>query len=358
MPEIYCPQCGNLIPEGQTVCPGCGFDLAEYDEEAQEEFNELLNAANKKLSEESEDSEDGGNDGNSVNNGGEQPAAKDAAISQNQLDALMGGQVVDLTETEPAKPAKPEKPAKKVKKAKKQPEAEAPAAEPEAPEMAEMAETPEKTENAGKEQTAQKEKKKVKRSIPSFIITVLAVVVAAALGFCVAALMFTDFIRPAEEQFAVTAANAVNSRLNVNEKLFIYKAYVKQGSASDEAILYAVVDYGDAVTVTRYRVVVNRADTSVINIYYPVDETSQAYIDMKNSDDPEVRIQASVLKNYSDTIENAHKEILMGSQSWKKIDVTKINGNITSRQTRKTGFSEGTQPASAAEDGDIPDLED
>lgn len=137
----------------------------------------------------------------------------------------------------------------------------------------------------------------------------------------------------------MTAANAVNSKLNVNERLCVYKAYVKQAGTVQECILYAIIDYNDTVSVTRYRVVFDRETPNVINIYYPVDETSRAYLDMKNSDDPQTRVQASVLKNYSDTIEAAHREILIGSPAWTEVDISKINGKITSQQTRNTGSS-------------------
>lgn len=88
MAVIYCPNCDSEIPENVTICPSCGFNLDTYDEEEETntEFNALLNAANKKL-----------NDDQSGQNGGS------SAISQSQIDALLGGAVVDLTADEKSK---------------------------------------------------------------------------------------------------------------------------------------------------------------------------------------------------------------------------------------------------------------
>ena len=55
---------------------------------------------------------------------------------------------------------------------------------------------------------------------------------------------------------------------------------------------------------------------------------------MKESSDPEIRIQASVLKNYSDQIEAAHREISIGTPSWVSVDISEINSNITSIQKK------------------------
>lgn len=322
MAIIYCPQCDNEIPENTTVCPSCGFNLDSYDEGGgDEEFNALLNAANKKLS----------------SDNAPQPAeGGSAAISQSQIDALLGGNVVDLTADAPAKaPAKA--PAPKTEKApasqksEKTTEEKAPAAEEKKDEA--PAEENEEFIEEPAPSPVQKPAKKEKKGL-SFIVTIAAVVVAAALGFCVSLLLFGDVIDTAEENFAVKAANAVNSKLEVNENLCVYKAYVKLGAAADECILYAITDYKDVVTASKYRVVVNKDNEKVINIYYTIDENSEEYLAMKNSSDPEVRIQASLLKNYSDSIEAAHREISIGTPAWVSVDISEINSNITSEQEK------------------------
>ncbi|MCM1334856.1 MAG: zinc-ribbon domain-containing protein [Bacteroides sp.] len=343
MPQVFCPKCGTEIPEGTIVCPSCGYDIQVYNNEAETELNSLLNA--KKIS-----------DGEAAENGG--------AASSEGASATSG---------EGASPAPDAAgtPVRAVKK-KSAPKSEETSPDP-SEETAETAggspdeEGSEKEEDAGlaapsqKKKKAKKEKKpkekKTRKPIPPFVITLFAVVVAAALGFCASLLIFGDFFPPAEESFAVTAANAVNSKLNVNEKLCVYKAYVKTTASADECILYAIIDYRDTVSVTRYRVVFDRSDPSVINVYYPVDETSDAYLAMKNSDDPRERIQASVLKNYSDTIEAAHREIQIGSPAWVEVDISKINGKITSKQTRNTGSSVTAEQTLIPEDDeDIADL--
>ena len=55
---------------------------------------------------------------------------------------------------------------------------------------------------------------------------------------------------------------------------------------------------------------------------------------MRDSEDPEIRIQASVLKNYSDEIEAAHREISIGAPTWVSVDISEINSNITSVQRK------------------------
>lgn len=330
MPQVLCPKCGSEIPEGSIICPNCQFDIRDFNQEAEEELIALLNSQNPPDGEEAESGENGDSPAEEASSAdgsvravkkksapkAEESAAQAAAPSGEAADAPAEG---DAPESAPAPKKKKEK-KPKVKKPKEPRE---------------------------------------KKPISSFAVTLLCAVVAAALGFFSAMLFFGDLFPTAQEDFAVTAANAVNSKLNVNEKLCVYKAYVKQTGSVQECILYSIIDYNDTVSVTRYRVVFDRNTPNVINIYYPVDETSKAYLDMKNSDDPQTRVQASVLKNYSDTIEAAHREILIGSPAWTEVDISKINGKITSQQTRNTGSSvpSAAQP-DRSEDADIEDLED
>lgn len=330
MPQIICPKCGSEIPEGTIICPNCQFDIRDYNQEAEEELTELLNS--QKVSGGDDEPEEAG-----------ASSAGETAPTENAVRAV---------------------------KKKSAPKPEEGAAEPSAGQPAEAESAAEEGEAPAlppaakkKKEKKPKEKKpkgpKEKKPLPAFVITLLCVVVAAALGFCSALFFFGDLFPTEQEEFAVTAANAVNSKLNVNERLCVYKAYVKQTGTVQECILYAVIDYNDTVSVTRYRVVFDREKSGVINIYYPVDETSRAYLDMKNSDDPQTRIQASVLKNYSDTIEAAHREILMGSPAWVEVDISKINGKITSQQTRNTGSSvTPDEKPNVSRDADIADLED
>ncbi len=334
MAVIYCPECDSEIPENETICPSCGFNLDTYDEnEDDSEFNALLNAANKKLNEEAESEDEEEN---------EAVFSEGAAMSQSQINALLDGNVVDLSGDAPKKEKKAKKADKSArKKAEKkadekeeiafsqsgqeQPAVQAPPATEAAQEKAEEPEM-EKV----KKEKKQKAKKPHKSASP-FAITAAAAVVSLALGFCISFLMFGADFKTPEEEFAIKAANAVSSKLEVNEQLCVYKAYVKMGAASDECILYAVTDYMDVITAEKYRVTVNKDNEGVINIYYTVDENSPEYIAMKESDVPEIRIQASILKSYSDSIETAHREISIGSPAWVKVDNSKINSNIKSK---------------------------
>lgn len=184
--------------------------------------------------------------------------------------------------------------------------------------------------------TKKKEKKPPNKALIHIIATVGAVIVALALGFCVSMLIFSDFIKSGGESFAIKAANAVNSQLSVNSEFYVYKAYYKAGAASDECLLYGVVAYGGETKTDMYRVVINHDKPNIINVYYTLDENNPDYIAMKNSEDEKVRIQASVLKNYSDTIVQADKEIQINSPAWEKIDCTKVNRGINSQQIKTT----------------------
>lgn len=289
MAAIYCPECGGEVPEKETVCPSCGFDLDKYEEETEgDEFSELLDAANKRLSEESSsDSAEKSSD--------ETASDLPAGAKKVSVESLKNGGEEKTSASD------------------------------------------DQTEDSGEEvipENKPAEKKKKKKGVSPALITFLAVIVAAALGFCAAMLMFTDAVKTNEENFAVRAANALNSKLNVNQQLCVYKAYVRLGAGCDECVLYAVVDYDDNVTASIYRVVVESDAPDVINIYYSLDEDDPDYIAMKNSSDPETRIQASVLKNYSDSIDAACREIRIGAPSWTKIDISKINSSINSEQVR------------------------
>lgn len=290
MATIYCPECGGEVPENETICPACGFDLDKYEEKTEgDEFSELLDAANKRLSEEnSSDSAEKSTDGTAP----ELPAG----VKKVSVESLKQGNDEEK--------------------------------------MSDSDNLSEQNDEENISEAKPSEKKKKKKGVPSALITFLAVIVAAALGFCAAMVMFTDAVKTNEENFAIRAANALNSKLNVNQQLCVYKAYVRLGSGSDECVLYAVVDYDDKVTASIYRVVVESDAPDVINIYYSLDEEDPSYIAMKNSSDPETRIQASVLKNYSDSIDAACREIRIGSPSWTKIDISKINSSITSEQVR------------------------
>ncbi len=311
MAVIYCPDCDSEIPENETICPSCGFDLATFDTE-EEEFNDLLSAANMKLNEEAAEAPVSEN--------------KNISISQSQIDALLDGNVVDLTGLDAAVSKVVEKPEAKESSPEKKPE-DSSAAGNEKNDA--QASAPAKKEKVKKEKKVKQKSPSDKPSLP-MIVTIAAAVVSLALGFCVAMLIFMDAPQTKEEAFAVKSANALNSMLNVNERLFVYDAYVRTGTATDECMLYAITEYDGEVTASKYRVTVNKTDQNTINIYYVLDETSPEYLAMRDSQDPEVRIQASVLKNYSDQIEEAHREISIGTPSWKKIDISEINSNITS----------------------------
>ena len=201
------------------------------------------------------------------------------------------------------------------------------------------AEPAQSAEEGGKKKKAKKEKApKEKKPVDPVavwrILTVACTVIALALGFCVCLLMFTDVIKSGNEQFAVRAANAVNSKLPINTDFYVYRAYVNNGQLADECILYGVTGQSGVNRMDMYRVVIEKNAPSIVNIYYTLDENSPDYQLMKQSEDSKIRIQASQLKLHSDEIYDADREIQIGSPKWEKINCALINNNITSEQTK------------------------
>lgn len=320
------------------------------EDEASSQFSSMLNAAAKKLSEEnaasavkvSEDSADSSDSpANTVK-------SSSGVLSQEEIERLL------MEDDEPQSGEEAQPAPEKREEAGQQENRMENEAEP-VKELDDIAYSPfeesddteqiasmltagfEDSEDEPKKEAAapkKKEKKPPNKALIHIIATVGAVIVALALGFCVSMLIFSDFIKSSGESFAIKAANAVNSQLEVNSELYVYKAYYKAGAASDECLLYGVVSYGGETKTDMYRVVINHDKPNIINVYYTLDENNESYIAMKNSEDEKERIQASVLKNYSDTIIQADREIQINSPAWEKIDCTKINRGINSKQVK------------------------
>lgn len=185
-----------------------------------------------------------------------------------------------------------------------------------------------------KKEKVPKEKKPIDPVTLWRILTVAAAVVALALGFCICLLMFTDVIKSGNEQFAIKAANAVNSKLRINTEFYVCKAYVNNGTLADECMLYGYTCYEGEEKMDMYRVVVEKAAPTIVNVYYTIDENSYEYKAMKSSADSKDRIKASQLKYHSDAILDADREIQINSPNWEKIDCAMLNKNITSAQSK------------------------
>ncbi|MGN0578281.1 MAG: hypothetical protein ACI4J4_06645 [Ruminiclostridium sp.] len=320
------------------------------EDEASSQFSSMLNAAAKKLSEENAASASAPvqTSGNSSDNSANTVKSSSGVLSQEEIERLLA-EDDEPQSGEEAQPAPENMEEPKPQKSSNESEIN-PAVEPESAAYSPYEEADD-TEQIASMLTAgfDDEEEEPKREAPApekkgknppnkaliqIIATVGAVIVALALGFCVAMLMFSDFIKSGGERFAIKAANAVNSQLEVNSEFYVYKAYYKAGTASDECLLYGVVSYGGETKTDMYRVVINHDKPNIINVYYTLDENNESYIAMKNSEDEKVRIQASVLKNYSDTIMQADKEIQINSPAWEKIDCTKVNREINSQQIK------------------------
>lgn len=322
------------------------------EDEASSQFSSMLNAAAKKLSEENAASAASAQVSEVSADSSDSPAntvkSSSGVLSQEEIERLLM-EDDESHSSEEEQPASEKKEEAVQQKNRKENEAEpvkelddiaySPFEESDDTEkiasmltagFADSEEEPKKEAAAPKK----KEKKPPNKALIHIIATVGAVIVALALGFCVSMLMFSDFIKTGGESFAIKAANAVNSQLEINSEFYVYKAYYKAGAASEECLLYGVVSYGGETKTDMYRVVINHDKPNIINVYYTLDENNESYIAMKNSEDEKLRIQASVLKNYSDTIIQADREIQINSPVWEKIDCTKINRGINSKQIK------------------------
>ena len=264
------------------------------------------------------------------------------ALTQAQIEAMLAGE--DEEEAVPAEPAAPQDSgsAEEKNKAKQ----EAPKAEIDedtaiadrlreginADAQAAADETEEKArKKKEKKPKEKKEKKPLDKGTIAKILTVAAVIVAAALGYCICLLCFTDVFKSANEEFSIKAAKAVSGNLPAGSEMYFYKAYVRNGVSSDECMLYAVTSSekkANSEKTDMYRVVINRDEPNKINVYYTLDTDNPEYINMVESGDLELRIKASNLKNYSDSIYAADKEIQINSPSWEKIDCNIINKEL------------------------------
>ena len=168
------------------------------------------------------------------------------------------------------------------------------------------------------------------------VLPVAGAVIACAAGFAASLIMNTDLIKSDNEEFAIKAANAFNSSLPINSELCVYRAYVRKSTSLDECILYTMNEYGGQLQTKICRVVVEHDKPDILNLYYVIDPESDSYLAMKNSADPKLRIEASLLKNYSDQIEASDVEIHTSKTSeWEQVDCSKINAHITSEQIKK-----------------------
>lgn len=323
------------------------------EDEASSQFSSMLNAAAKKLSEENAAAvaapvQSGEASGSSPDNPVNTVKSSSGVLSQEEIERLLmeDDEPQSGEESQPAPEKKEEVESRKNSTEYKSGSAEEPKSAAYSPfeeaddteQIASMLTAGfEDSEDEPKKEAAapkKKEKKPPNKALIHIIATVGAVIVALAIGFCVSMLIFSDFIKSSGESFAIKAANAVNSQLEVNSEFYVYKAYYKAGAASDECLLYGVVSYGGETKTDMYRVVINHDKPNIINVYYTLDENNESYIAMKNSEDEKERIQASVLKNYSDTIIQADREIQINSPAWEKIDCTKINRGINSKQIK------------------------
>lgn len=323
MPTIYCPNCEQVIPENTAICENCGYDLAS-DMKTEQSAEET-----KKV-----------------------PAGTGKNLSEDEIQKLIAGNLVDLTMSE-------EEIAKASAGVEGSPEEEAVSdviSEEAAADIVSAAESiinesegvpaEEAPDEPAEEVTVQEpaadtaeEKKKEKNPFPLFVLTTVgAAVVSIGIGFLICFLLFCLENVSFESDFSFRAAKAVQSTYTSGEKLVVYDAYVKFDPANTECVLLAVLQTdAENSAMKKYRVVVDNNDSHIVNVYYELSE--EDYKLMKESQDSKISIQASVLKNYSDMIDTALENIASGSRNWFRADSNYVNEQLEihrSEQAAKT----------------------
>ncbi len=293
-----------------------GIENEEIDEEQDsEQFTSMLNAAKKQV-------------------GAENSAAAGQPLTQDQIEAMMG---MDFGNDEGDAEAAPVEESPAVNEDGSE-SADNESAEGEGEEQ-EGVDTSEEggKKKKGKKTKQKKEKKPINKVLIKRLAIVAAILIAGCVGFMVPILMFTDFIKSDNEKFAITAANAINSTLELNTSLYIYECYVNNGTAANECMLYGLTSLGSEEKLDIYRVVVEKDDPNTVNVYHTVDEQNPAFQNMLNSADREIAMQAvQLLYHYENTLA-ADKEIKSGSEKWEEVDCVVVNRNINSPQNNTKG---------------------
>lgn len=290
------------------------------EEKESEQFNSMLSAAQKHI---------GVQDG--------------VSLSQAQIEAMLAGdddEAIDPGETQASEPAGTDTSSDERESSETGGDDESKIAERfkegiSADSQAAADETEKKTKKKKEKKTkVKKEKKPLDKAALSKMLTTAAVIVALVLGYMICLVFFSDVIKTPNEEFSIKAAKAVCSKLAYGSEMYFYKAYVRNSASADECMLYAVTSYNRIVNSEKtdiYHVVIYKDNPNKINVYYTLDTESPEYIKMRDSDDAKQRVQASNLKNYSDEIFAADKEIQINSPAWERIDCTVINKNLAEK---------------------------
>lgn len=170
---------------------------------------------------------------------------------------------------------------------------------------------------------------KSKKSKGSGISSVLAVVVALAIGlaggFFGKMFFFPEFVSPDCQEFAEKAVKSVNHVKESGEKIFVMEAYVKDFTNSRQCIIRAVSEKDNNAEIKWYRVKVDNDDKQKIHVYLQLSQ--EEYESLKNSDNKEDQIRASVLMNAQSETERCVEEMKNGD-GWESANTALLNNAI------------------------------
>lgn len=226
-------------------------------------------------------------------------------------------------------PAKKKKAKKEKPQKEKKPKKEKKAAEPALYEVDENG-NPVKGKRPKKEK-AKKEKDRADKSgkgksspLAAVIAAVVALAVGLGGGYFGKMFFFPDLPTPECQDFAQKAVDEVTEKLPDGQELYITEAYVKDGAISSQCIFRAIIESGEDISSSWYRVKIDHDNTNP-SISKELDR--EEYERLRNSDNSEDRARAAVLNSNQNELERCINEVKAGD-GWSAANISLINNNL------------------------------
>lgn len=119
-----------------------------------------------------------------------------------------------------------------------------------------------KKEKVKKEKTKSGGGKGKSSPLGAFIAAVIALAVGLGGGYFGKMFFFPDLPTPECQTFAQKAVDTVAERLSEGQELYITEAYVKDGAVSSQCIFRAIIESGDGISSSWYRVKIDHDNTN------------------------------------------------------------------------------------------------
>lgn len=181
-----------------------------------------------------------------------------------------------------------------------------------------------KKEKVKKERVKSGGGKKKSSPLGAFIAAVIALAVGLGGGYFGKMFFFPDLPTPECQTFAQKAVDTVAERLSEGQELYITEAYVKDGAVSSQCIFRAIIESGDGISSSWYRVKIDHDNTNP-GVSRELDD--EEYERLRNSENSEERARAAVLKSNQNELERCINEMRAGD-GWSSANISLINNNL------------------------------